>query len=385
MTKFVEYHLFYDTIISNKIAGGYLMDKLQELLDEFEEKIKKEDLKNVDKDDPNGQYNFCIPKIKNYFIPFIWENLQEINYIGREEQFFQSVFNREYLIEATIFYVETAKTRGVYDDSKTKRCNSINDFLIAFGKFYELVLKNKFRMMSVHTYLPATEELVADIRMRLEKKGYVLLEAEEFPAIQSEEYDFVKKYFESINSLSDKQLQSYIIIQLTFLYGLSFSTIRNIHTRDVDLEKRTLKILSKDKKDYIILELPYSIFKNMNKHISQNSLDNDELIFFTKEKRKNDTPIASSFLKDVLTRVKDLYAEQYNCNEIVLKRFTHSGMIKYAISNMLEANLDFATIENLTSRDIKFILSCRPYRSNSEKQSNYINMKIRATNTYYEI
>ena len=49
-------------------------------------------------------------------------------------------------------------------------------------------------MMSVHTYLPATEELVADIRMRLEKKGYVLLEAEEFPAIQSEEYDFVKKY-----------------------------------------------------------------------------------------------------------------------------------------------------------------------------------------------
>lgn len=49
-------------------------------------------------------------------------------------------------------------------------------------------------MMSVHIYLPATEELVADIRMRLEKKGYVLLEAEEFPAIQSEEYDFVKKY-----------------------------------------------------------------------------------------------------------------------------------------------------------------------------------------------
>ncbi len=30
------------------------MDKLQELLDEFEEKIKKEDLKNVDKDDPNS-------------------------------------------------------------------------------------------------------------------------------------------------------------------------------------------------------------------------------------------------------------------------------------------------------------------------------------------
>lgn len=194
MTEFVEYYLFYDTIISKKIAGGYRMDKLQELLDEFEEKIKKEDLKNVDKDDPNGQYNFCIPKIKNYFIPFIRKNLQEINYIGREEQFFQSVFNREYLIEAIIFYIETAKTRGVYDDRKTKRCNSINDFLIAFGKFYELVLKNKFRMMSVHTYLPATEELVADIRMRLEKKGYVLLEAEEFPAIQSEEYDFVKKY-----------------------------------------------------------------------------------------------------------------------------------------------------------------------------------------------
>ena len=38
------------------------MDKLQELLDEFDKRIRKEDLKNVDKDDPNGQYNFYIPK-----------------------------------------------------------------------------------------------------------------------------------------------------------------------------------------------------------------------------------------------------------------------------------------------------------------------------------
>lgn len=361
------------------------MDKLQELLDEFDERIRKEDLKNVDKDDPNGQYNFYIPKIKNYFIPFIEESLKEINYIGREEQFFQGVFNREYLIEATIYYVETAKTRGASDDNKTKRCNSINDFLIAFERFYELVLKNKYRMMSVHTYLPATDELVADIRMRLEKKGYVLLESEEFPAIHKEEYDFIRNYFENINSLSDKQLQSYIIVQLTFLYGLSFSTIRNIYTRDVDLEKRTLKVLSKDKKDFIILELPYSIFINLNQHIVQNALYEDELIFFTNEKRKIRKPIASSFLKDVLTRIKSLYNKQYNCNEFVLKRFTHLGMIKYAISNMLKANLDFATIENLTNRDIKFILGCRPYKNSSEKQSNYINTKIRATNTFYEI
>jgi len=361
------------------------IDKLQELIDEFDEKIRKEDLKNVDKDDPNGQYNFYIPKIKNYFIPFIEESLQEINYIGREEQFFQGVFNREYLIEATIYYVETAKTRGASDDNKTKRCNSINDFLIAFERFYELVLKNKYRMMSVHIFLPATEELVADIRMRLEKKGYVLLESEEFPAIHKEEYDFIRNYFENINSLSDKQLQSYIIIQLTFLYGLSFSTIRNIHTRDIDLEKRTLNILSKDKKDFIILELPYNIFKNIHQHIIQNDLANDELIFFTKAKREKGEFIASSFINDVLAKIKELYNEQYHCNEIILNRFTHYGLIKYAISNILEVNLDLATIESLTSRDIKFILSCRPYKNNSEKQSNYINMKIRATNTYYEI
>ena len=293
------------------------MDKLQELLDEFDKRIRKEDLKNVDKDDPNGQYNFYIPKIKNYFIPFIEESLKDINYIGREEQFFQGVFNREYLIEATIYYVETAKTRGASDDNKTKRCNSINDFLIAFERFYELVLKNKYRMMSVHTYLPATDELVADIRMRLEKKGYVLLESEEFPAIHKEEYDFIRNYFENISSLSDKQLQSYIIVQLTFLYGLSFSTIRNIHTRDVDLEKRTLKVLSKDKKDFIILELPYSIFINLNQHIVQNALYEDELIFFTNEKRKIGKPIASSFLKDVLTRIKSLYNKPESVRLIV--------------------------------------------------------------------
>ena len=41
------------------------MDKLQELLDEFDKRIRKEDLKNVDKDDPNGQYDLLCGNSKN--------------------------------------------------------------------------------------------------------------------------------------------------------------------------------------------------------------------------------------------------------------------------------------------------------------------------------
>ena len=66
------------------------MDKLQELLDEFDKRIRKEDLKNVDKDDPNGQYNFYIPKIKNYFIPFIEESLKDIIILDERNNFFKA-------------------------------------------------------------------------------------------------------------------------------------------------------------------------------------------------------------------------------------------------------------------------------------------------------
>lgn len=173
-----------------------------------------------------------------------------------------------------MFYAENCRTRGVSVNNKEKRASSISDFLIAYKHFYEIVLKLKYPMPIL-----TTEDLSAEIKVRLENKGYIILESEPFPAMQREEYEFTCKFFNSQYPLHGKQLQVWIILQLSFLYGLSFSTIRNLRTNNIDLETRTIKVLTKSKDKTIILELPYNIFKNIELHITNNNLQNDNLLF----------------------------------------------------------------------------------------------------------
>ena len=355
---------------------------LQNLFNSFEEKIKAEDKINPDKDEPNGKYNFYIPKIRDSLLVYLDEQISK-NYIDRERLYFEKVFNRESLIEATMFFVENCKTRGVSDINKEKRTNSISDFIIAYNHFYEIVLKLQYNMTIFQT-----DDLFADIRTRLENKGYILLESEQYPAIQQKEYEFICQYFCEQLPLQDKQLQVWIILQLSFLYGLSFSTIRNLHTKDIDLNTRTVKILNKTKDETILLELPYSLFKNIELHIQKSNLDEEDLFFFTrtyKNSKKQSKPIISSFLSEEFNTIRDLYLSQQIHDEYVGNRFTHYGVIKYAIAKMLECNMNIPSIVNLTGRNIKFILSCKPEKTlRTNEQSNYINSKLRSIDTFME-
>lgn len=354
---------------------------LLNLFNEFERKIKSEDKMNPEKDEPNGKYNFYIPKIRDYFLIYLDDQITNREYNNRERLYFEKVFNREYLIEATMYYVENCKTRGVSNESKEKRANSINDFLIAYNHFYDIVLKLEYNMI-----LFQTDDLYPDIRTRLENKGYILLESEQFPAIQKEEYNFICEYYRKQFPLQDRQLQVWIILQLSFLYGLSFSTIRNLRTKDIDSDTRSLKVLNKTKDETIILELPYSIYKNIETHIHNCSLKSNDLFFFTRNftnDKKESKTITSSFLAEDFNSIKEQYISQLKHDEFVGNRFTHYGVIKYAIANLLECNMNIPAIVNLTNRDIKFILSCKPEKTlKSHEQSNYINSKIRSIETF---
>lgn len=86
------------------------------------------------------------------------------NYAERERLYFEKVFNNEYLIEATMYYVENCKTRGVTDNTNEKRFSSISNFLTAYNHFYDIVLKLQYTIPVL-----LTEELSAEIRVRLEK------------------------------------------------------------------------------------------------------------------------------------------------------------------------------------------------------------------------
>lgn len=355
--------------------------ELQYLFDEFERKIKEEDKINPDKDDPNGKYSFYIPKIRDYLMVYLDNQIVTTNYADRVRLYFQNVFNREHLIEAAMFYVENCKTRGVSENDKEKRASSISDFLIAYNHLCDIVLKLEYTMP-----LLLTEDLSAEIRTRLENKGYIILEAEQFPAIHQGEYEFICNFFHAQFPLHGKQLQVWIILQLSFLYGLSFSTIRNLRTNNIDLVTRTIKILNKSKDETITLELPYTIFKNVETHIKSNELRDNELLFFTRVSKgagEQATPIPSTFLSETFKTIKEQYSAKQKHDEYVANRFTHYGAIKYAIANMLELNMNISSIVSLTGRDTKFILSCKPQKTLSGKtQSNYLNCIIRSSSTF---
>lgn len=230
------------------------------------------------------------------------------------------------------------------------------------------------------------DDLLVDVKARLERKGYVLLESEEHPAIQQAEYDFILKYYNSLQPLQDRQLQVLIILQLTFLYGLSLSTIKNLCLRDINMETRTIEILSKSKAEKIVLELPYSIYKNIELHIKNSGIHDDDLLFFTlNTSGKQNKPISSSFILNDLKTIRDQYILDQKHDEYIADRFTHYGAIKYAIANMLECGMNISSIINLTGRDIRFILSCKPQNAlNSKQHSNYINCKLRLTRVFSE-
>ena len=55
------------------------MCMFEQLLKEYEDKLREEDKKNENKRIKTAQYNFYLPKIRDYFIPFIRDFIQKNN------------------------------------------------------------------------------------------------------------------------------------------------------------------------------------------------------------------------------------------------------------------------------------------------------------------
>lgn len=69
------------------------MCMFEQLLKEYEDKLREEDKKNENKRIKTAQYDFYLPKIRDYFIPFIRDFIQKnnVSYMGDEERFLMSV------------------------------------------------------------------------------------------------------------------------------------------------------------------------------------------------------------------------------------------------------------------------------------------------------
>ena len=142
------------------------MCMFEQLLKEYEDKLREEDKKNENKRIKTAQYDFYLPKIRDYFIPFIRDFIQKnnVSYMGDEERFFNERFSRDEIILATVFYVENCPQKRKTSDNKKRSISTILDFLNSFNNFFDLVLSVRFRMRHLYYLKPFQDKLIGEIR-----------------------------------------------------------------------------------------------------------------------------------------------------------------------------------------------------------------------------
>lgn len=260
---------------------------LEQLLEDYENKLREEDKKNENKRIKTAQYDFYFPKIRDYFIPYIQNFIEknDVSYIGDEERFFNERFSRDEIILATVFYVENCPQKRKASDTQKRSITTILDFLNSFNNFFELILSVRFRMRHLYYLKPFQDKLIGEIRDKLHDKGIKIVDVTRYPAMQQREVDFIIDFFQNRKKLTEIQRQVWILFQMSLLYGISMGTLGDIMVEDVDLERRTLRILNKDRITNIFLEMPYEMYTAVYKHIKENNLQKGQRLFYTKGKK----------------------------------------------------------------------------------------------------
>jgi hypothetical protein len=114
--------------------------------------------------------------------------------------------------------------------------------------------------------------------------------------------------------------------------------------------------------------------------IKSNDLQKGQRLFFTNGNKE--TPIKSSVYTYTMGKIVSEYRKVCD-NEDILRRFTQYGMVKYAIIQMLNANINIAHIVDLTGTDVELVMNCREDDMYvSKKLSDYLNIKIRTIKTF---
>jgi len=363
------------------------MNELIRLLDLFEKELIKKDTEGtVSKKSKKNLQNVYLYKIRDYFIKYIDDVIQSSPYNGRERVFFETVFNRQHIIDAAVFYVETNTPKGAEPNSYDRAESSVDEFIIAFNQFYEIILSKEYQNPTIKNLTPFAKNLREEIVERVEKDDFVLIGKKSYPAIQNKEYEYIMDYITEPKNLSNKDRQVAIIFKLLLLLGITVEKISGLKKSNFDPEKRTLKIPLENAEQVNIhsieVELPYALSKEISDILIENTLNNTELLFATSE----GNPIQSSYFSYLLKNIMKQYERDTACDKLILKKFTAYGMAKYAICQMLEASMMLPAIVQLTGRTMEFIESCRMESIREpDKRNHYINYKIRSTKTYLDL
>lgn len=318
------------------------------------------------------KYNQYIPKLRDYFVPFIMENKSDCQTLDR---LFKDEFTRSDIIKSAIYYI--------VNNENVESKSSIDDFLIALNRFFDETVFLSYHNSTLSRLRPFTS-LSNEVEVELKKLSIRLREREAFPHLNDEQAAFLTECLKEyrVNRLKSHQVK--IIIKLLMLYGFSFDKIAPLNLEDYSPVKRTLKIKYKRTIDRnVFLELPYPLASELESYLKvrkeNNKIDSD-LLFIT----ENNSAIKNDLTLNFLNQVKIKY-EEFSAESILGKNpFTPTGIEKYAIIRMILAGMNQSVIMELTGQKDDIFNYCQN-KVNEIKmldRNRYINHMIRGIVTY---
>lgn len=121
------------------------MDELNELLVIFQKEIAMKDrLSSENNSSDLPLTNMYLYKIRDYFLTYMEQVIIQKKYQDRVSLFWETIFTRDDITNSTVYYVENNKPKSEPDGGKKRKLVSIEEYLIAFNQFYEIVLEKKY-------------------------------------------------------------------------------------------------------------------------------------------------------------------------------------------------------------------------------------------------
>jgi len=323
------------------------------------------------------QFNHYVTKIRDYFVPFIISEYEELDI----SSYFLFEFTKKDIINATIFYI--TKNKNV------KRKSAIDDFLIALNHFYVNCISKGYPNSHLITLTPFIN-FRSEIERELKNIGVKLLKKETYPPLNNDQYLYLKS---CISKKKKHKLMSYqepILIKLMLLYGISFDRLICLKEDSYDYRNNTLKLESlDDSRIEFSLELPCYFrkeFESLHSYKDKLKKQNLDLLFHTQTGKALTYASLHESLKKIKVEFESEFGVEFR-DSTNRNPFTLTGIQKYAIINMLLGGMNEAIISDLTGQKDDILKSCQlsVSESNEIDKNRYVNHMIRGISTYDEL
>ncbi|WP_136479622.1 tyrosine-type recombinase/integrase [Acetivibrio thermocellus] len=322
-------------------------------------------------------YNQYIPIIREYFIPYLNKNKKFKNTPEDIIRLLKYDITRQDLIDGAKYYV--MENRNVTSQK------GVNNFLISISKFVEFLSNKGIENIALTRLLPFKNlaQLIID---ELESEGKYLDPPEEDPPINDDEFIFIVEYLNAMELKSFITAEYCVMVKILLFLGLKYSRLTSLKLTDFDADNNTLKVMYDEKNDrHYTVHLPNKLSKQLKHYINLRNEKrfNSQLLFVN---RKGNVP-DNGFLNYFLNKIRKSYIENRLLDEEYLNdknHFTPTGLIKYAIIQMIRRGINQSVIIDFTGNQEDIYRNCQN-EVNEEKlesRNRYLDSKLRGIDSF---